>query len=244
MKFNEINIFIFIASIIIGVLISLNISFDGGTSTVVLSANQYQDAYNLRNKLQGDISNIKKQYNDNLVKLEKYKSDNPNSSKVLQDINNELSKNKSLLGTTEVVGKGLKITLNDASWEFDSSASNDIEKWSSLIHNTDIMLILNSLRNAGAQAISINDERVLSISEVYCFGQFIRVNGVNLPAPFYINVIGDPDVIKNYVLGQDSYLKMLRDLRRIEVNVETLNEIKIPSYNGEVKYNYMKELDK
>jgi uncharacterized protein YlxW (UPF0749 family) len=245
MKTSEMSIFVFIASIIIGVLISLNISFqENNSSNVLLSAQQYQEVYNTRNQLQLEISNIKEQYYANLAKLDKYKLDNPDSIKVKQNISDELAKNEALLGKSEVVGKGLKITLNDGSLEFESSIEDTLELSSRLIHNTDIMIILNVLRNAGAQAISINDQRILNNSEIYCFGQFIRINGVDLPAPFYIKVIGNQDAIKNYILEQDSYLKMLKELRKIQVIVETSDEIKIPSYIGEIKSKYMRERNK
>lgn len=245
MKISEMSIFVFIASIIIGLLISLNINFKGknGSSEMLLSAQQYQETYNTRNKLHTEISNLKEQYYSNLTKLDKYRFDNPDSIKVKQDISNELSKNNSLLGSKEVTGKGIKITLNDASLEFESSVDENYDLNSRLIHNFDIMMILNTLRNAGAQAISINDQRVLSVSEVYCSGPFMSVNGVKLPAPFYIKVIGNPDTIKNYILEQDSYLKMLKEFRKIKVQVDTADNIKIPSYIGELKYKYMKEIN-
>jgi uncharacterized protein YlxW (UPF0749 family) len=245
MKFSEMSIFVFIASIIIGILISLNISFKGqnGSAEVLLSATQYQETYNTRNKLHTEISNLKEQYYSNLSKLDKYKYDNPDSAKVKQEISNELSKNSAILGSKEVSGKGLTLTLNDASLEFESSVNENLDLNSRLIHNFDIMMILNTLRNAGAQAISINDQRVLSVSEVYCYGPFMSVNGVKLPAPFYIKIIGNPDTVKNYILEQDSYLRMLKEFRKIKVQVDVSDNIKIPAYIGELKYKYMKEIN-
>ena len=51
MKNREFTIFIFTASVIVGLLISMNISFDGIETTKVLNAKEYQEAYNKRNNL-------------------------------------------------------------------------------------------------------------------------------------------------------------------------------------------------
>jgi uncharacterized protein YlxW (UPF0749 family) len=241
MKFNEMTIFIFIASIIIGLLISLNINFNGVASTTMLNTQQYQEAYDIKNKLQRQLSNLKDQYYENTIKLDKYKYGRVDDTKVLQDISKEVNKNSALMGTKEVKGSGIIITLNDASLEF----NNTIEgfEWLSLIHNSDIMFVLYSLRNAGAEAISINDQRVMYNSEVYCYDQFIRVNGVKLPAPYYISVIGNPDVLESYMWSEEGYLGIL-EARGIQINVEISDEVKIPAYVGEVSYKYMREIEK
>jgi uncharacterized protein YlxW (UPF0749 family) len=244
MKISEMSIFVFIASIIIGVLISLNISLKGnnGSSEVLLSAQQYQESYNTKNKLHLEISNLKEKIDTNQAKLAEYKFDNPDSIKVKQDISNELDKNRAILGSKEVSGKGLLITLDDGV-DYESSVEKNRYISERLVHNNDIIKVFNVLRNAGAQAISINDQRVLSVSEVYCAGPFMRVNGVDLPAPFYIKAIGNPDALINYVTVQDSLLQTLEKYRGLNVDKETSNTIKIPAYIGEIKYKYMKQIN-
>lgn len=242
MKFNEMTIFIFIASIIIGVLISLNINFNGAASSKMLNAQQYQEAYDTKNKLQRDLSNLKDQYYENTIKLDKYKYGRVDDTKVLQDISKEVNKNSALMGTKEIAGSGIMLTLNDASGEFNNTIDN-YEWYDRLIHNFDIMYVLYSLRNAGAEAISINDQRVMYNSEVYCYDQFIRVNGVKLPAPYYISVIGNPDVLESYMWSEEGYLGIL-EARGIQINLETSDEVKIPAYVGEVSYKYMREIEK
>jgi uncharacterized protein YlxW (UPF0749 family) len=242
MKNNETTFFVFIASVIIGLLISLNISFnDNQRTSMILSAQQYQEAYNLRTKLYKDISNIREQYYQNTIKLDNYKYASPTSSKILQDMTAELERNSLFLGTSEVIGKGLKITVNDASWEFDNFIDDPVVRWGKIVHNTDIMLILNSLKNSGAEAISLNGQRIISTTEVYCSGPFLSVNGVKLSAPFYLNIIGNQDIIKNYLMGESGYLKMLKYTRGIQVDIYAEDEVKIPAYVGDVKYKYMIE---
>lgn len=240
MKLNETSIFVFIASIIIGLLISLNISFKESNARVILSAEQYQEALNSRSKLYKEIGRLKEEYYENEEKLFKYKNGSTSTSKILQEMTEEINRNNLVLGNIDVIGEGVKFTINDASMEFESSIEDQFTKWLRIVHNTDILVIINELRNGGAEAISINGQRVISFSEVYCSGPFLMVNGVQLSAPFYINVIGNKEVIKNYMMNETGYLKTLI-YRGIQVQVELADSVKIPAYVGDIYYKFMTE---
>lgn len=238
MKKNEANIFVFIASIIIGILISSNFSFNKGSTWVFLSAKQYKDAYDKRNQLLGDVSNLKDKYNEYISKINNYKYGEKTEDEVLSGFKKEIQENSVVLGYSDVHGQGIKITMNDSSNDFSEDV---IDEKLSIIHNTDMIQVINDLKNAGAEAISINGQRVTDRTEVYCNGAFLRVNGVKIAAPFYIVAIGDKDVLKNYMLSEENYLKGLM-LRGIEVDLEQENDIKINAYSGEIKDKFMKSV--
>ena len=73
MKNNEATVFVFIASIIMGVLISLNLNVKNQNKYVPLSSKEYQEALNKRNKLYKDISELKHDNTDLKQKINKYK---------------------------------------------------------------------------------------------------------------------------------------------------------------------------
>jgi len=236
MKNNEANTFVFIASIIIGILISMNVSFSRGNETVILSAKQYQDAYNYKNKLYNDIVGLLEQYDKYSSKLEKYKNNEQNQEQVTSGIEEELSENQIILGKTAVEGQGIKINLNDASTE---DVENAFDYQLRIIHNTDIIQVLNDLKNAGAEAISINGQRIVDSSEVYCSGPFLRVNGVKIAAEFSIYAIGNKEVLYNYMMSNENYLKTLM-IRKIRVRVEQSDKIQISAYTDAPKAGVMK----
>lgn len=242
MKNHEAEIFVFIASIIIGILISMNISFSRETDRVFLSTKQYQDAYNYKNKLYSDITGLMEQYDSNYAKLSKYKNNEQSQKQITETIEEELNQNNIVLGKTEVHGQGIVVTLNDASTEsIDNSL--EFERELRLVHNTDIIQVINDLRNAGAEAISINGQRIMDRTEVYCSGPFIRANGVKIAVPFVINAIGNKEVLYNYMLSNENYLKTLMT-RKINVNIEQVEDINIPAYAGENKIEFEKEISK
>ncbi|AYD40629.1 DUF881 domain-containing protein [Clostridium fermenticellae] len=239
MKNNEANILVFIASIIIGILISMNISFSRQTNRIVLNAKQYQDAYNYKNGLYSEITGLINQYNDYASKVKKYKNDSENREKITTSMKEELNENNIVLGRVPLQGQGVLITLDDGNTK---DASNQFEYQLRIIHNTDIIQVINDLKNAGAEAISLNGQRIIDRSEVYCSGPFLRINGIKIAAPFVIYAIGNKDVMYNYMISNENYLKSLT-VRNINVDVKQINNVKVPAYNGEEKIGFMKNED-
>lgn len=237
MKNNEASLFIFIACIIVGILISLNINFNRNYNRVFLSTKQYQDAYEEKNKLKVDISNLDQQSLELNSKLSKFKSGGKDQTTVIAALENELDQNKMQLGEEDVEGEGIVITLKDISNESYYN-TDDPDLLSKIIHNYDLNYIINDLRNAGAEAISINGQRVTDRTAVYCDGTLIAINGVKIATPFYINAIGNKDVLKNYMLADENYLKFMMS-RGISVYLGQSKDIKIQAASFNITKDFL-----
>ncbi|MBU5590790.1 DUF881 domain-containing protein [Clostridium sp. MSJ-4] len=239
MKLNEGKIFVFVAAIIIGVLISFNIHLNTATEREYISTKEYQEAYNRRNKLYREISDLKEDYYDNYKKLNSYKDESQNKNdKVIETIMDELESNKTILGYKQVQGEGIEVTITDGFNELNPDIEDPLLRYMRTFHNTDLIQLINELKSSGAEAISINGQRLMNNSEVYCSSAFISINGVKLPAPFYIDVIGSMDKFRTYFGSNDTYIKRLQG-RGINVSFEEKEEINIPGYIGELKVNYL-----
>ena len=162
MKNNEATIFVFIASIIIGLLIAMNIGFEGKSN--FLDVKQYNVAYNERSKLYSELNNLKQQYYNISTKFKKYDSGDEKKYKVLEEIQKEVNENNIILGKTDVQGQGVKITLEDGFSTIDEYLSS-----AQLIHDADIVQVINELRNAGAEAISVNGQRIIYDNYALCW---------------------------------------------------------------------------
>ncbi len=237
MRNNEANIFVFAACIIIGVLISMNISISNRSSYTYLSSEQYQDAYTYKTRLQNEISALRNQYNEYMEKLTKYQQDNADGQAVKKEINKELEENNVILGKVAVEGEGVVITLSDA----DSSLfTNTFEDQFKLVHNTDMIQVLNDLKNGGAEAISINGLRIVGSTEVYCSGPFLEVNGTKIAAPFTVKAIGNSQVMYDYMMSDENYLKSLM-LRKLNVNISKNSKVEIPAVGITESSQYLSE---
>lgn len=237
MRINEANIFLFIATIIIGILIAMNLNLSGKVK--FLGLEQYQKAYNERTKLQSQISDLEKQYDELTDKINSYERFSRNIDEIVDDMETELSYNELALGLTPVRGDGIRITLDDSP-EFKVGGKYTP---SMLIHNIDVVKVINDLRSAGAEAIMINNQRVIYDSYANCGGATIEIDDVKLISPFYITAIGNQEVLEKFIEVQENHVKML-NFRMCTVNVELVYDVEIPAYNGKLDINYMKEMHK
>lgn len=235
---NESTIFVFIAAIFLGLLITLNLSTKS-TNTTIQSAKEYQEAYNERTNLISDIDNLQDKYNEIYSKLYSYKYDNDSETKITQQLQEEINNNNMIIGKTALQGEGIKITITDVSVQnLDGVLSNE-EYMTRLIHDSDLVQLVNDLKNGGAEAISVNDQRIVSTSDLFCGGSYISINGVKVPGPYYINAIGNKDVLKSYMELDQNYVKFLR-LRHITVDVQQYDNIKVPAFDGDIKIKNLK----
>src|SRR5438270_462194 len=108
------------------------------------------------------------------------------------DAERRLRGSEEVSGLVAVVGPGLKVTLDDSSLKESPTGNlNDL-----VIHSQDVQAAVNALWRAGAEAISINGERLISTSAVLCVGNTLLLNGT---------VHSPPYVISAAVAGQDRF---------------------------------------
>ncbi|SHF05687.1 DUF881 domain-containing protein [Clostridium fallax] len=231
MKNNEATVFVFIASIIMGVLISLNLNVKNQNKYVPLSSKEYQEALNKRNKLYKDISELKHDNTDLKQKINKYKYDDEKSDKLINDIKLEVNNNDILAGLTAVKGEGIKMVIKDASNEFPEYVKDFA--FTRVLHDYDMMNVVNELKNVGAEAISINNQRVVENTSIFCSGPFLEINKVNTPAPFYIYAIGDPEIMEQNLMNSDSYIKKLLN-RGLQIKITKEKDLTISAYIGKL----------
>ncbi len=146
----------------------------------------------------------------------------------------DLKYRKMSSGYIEMEGPGITIKMYDnlSSDVIGSNVNDDV------IHDVDILNILNDLKIAGAEAISINNERVLSISEIKCGGPIIRINGTSVGTPFVIKAIGDPQTLMASVNAPGTYGDTLKNIYFIGFEPKIEDEIIIPAYKGRFNFKY------
>lgn len=129
---------------------------------------------------------------------------------------------KHSIGLTDVKGSGIIIELMDAPKEA------KVSPLLAIIHYSDVMKVVNELKKAGAQAICINDERVIWSSEQICAGPTIRINNNRYPIPYIIKSTGDPNQLYEGV-AKSGIVSALFEAK-IRVRIEKSKEVVIPAY--------------
>jgi len=132
---------------------------------------------------------------------------------------------KMLTGMVGVKGPGIVITLHDA-----PARQPDTPLDLLIIHDQDIKIILNDLKKAGAQAIAVNKERIVPMSEQVCAGPTIMINGNRHPVPYVIEAIGDPDELYESIVTSSRIANMTEFNIRVEITKS--KEIILPKFSG------------
>lgn len=195
------------------------------------------------NDLRDSVLKTKEKYDNTYAKVEKLEKELEElqaSATVNSDEANELQEKlkeyKKILGLTEVTGNGLEITLKDG----DENQSKSI--LSSIVHDGDILQVVNALRNAGADAISVNDQRIVNTSSISCIGNVVKINGEKVGAPFIIKAIGNPEWLYGGIEMNGGYVYNLRR-DGVDVEVKKVKDITIPKYDGVFNATYMKTVE-
>ena len=169
-------------------------------------------------------------------RLEEVRTQASTSSELDIEVKNQITKNNTLLGLTEVQGPGIIIKLDD-NREVNADEVLDINSY--LVHEQDLIHIVNELFNAGADAISINGKRIVQTTSILCDGNILRVNDEMVGVPIEIKAIGYTErLYYNVAVRQGGYLKLMaRD--GVVVGIEKSDDITIPKYEGVYKYEYI-----
>lgn len=164
--------------------------------------------------------------------LQSFKDEAAENSEYSKTIINQLEKAEILAGLVEVEGSGVTITVKD------STLKNTIGDASAyVIHDSDLLMIINELCDAGAEAISLNGERIVSTTEIRCAGSTVSVNNSRYAQPFVINAIGDPVNLENALLMRDGVYDTLTTWG-LEINIKKVSKVVVPAYIGSLNYKY------
>lgn len=197
------------------------------------------------NELRDEINQWKDQY-DNATdkinelnnKITEYQNASSQRSETVALLKQELDDVSILAGLTSVKGPGIIVTLDDtAAKEKIILDAGFYDPNVYVIHDSDILLVINELRAAGAEAISVNSQRVAANSEIRCVGPVISINDVRLTAPFTIAAIGDSDVLANSLKLRGGVIDSIEEAS-IDVTIEKKEEIIIPKLEKVIEYKY------
>ena len=191
-------------------------------------------------------STVSSNYEENNLRAEvlKYKEKYDNKYKELEKAEEELEKERQnstkdnsqleekMIGLTEVTGPGVIVTLSDSK----KDANSVLNPSTLLVHDVDILGVVNELKNAGAEAISINDQRIVPTTSISCGGNIIDINGEKVGTPFVIKAIGLPEQLAG-LSRPGGYLEILKGAS-VGVELKKSNNITISKYTGVINYQY------
>ncbi|MGM9561645.1 MAG: DUF881 domain-containing protein [Phascolarctobacterium sp.] len=138
-----------------------------------------------------------------------------------------------LAGTTDVEGAGIEIVLDDSNIPKKANENPNLY----IIHDEDLLRVLNELRAAGAEAISINDQRIVAMSEVRCAGPTVSVNNVRSAPPYVIKAIGAPKTLTSALRLRGGVVETF-EFWGIQVKIKSEDKVHIPALKAPRNFEY------
>lgn len=160
-------------------------------------------------------------------------------AETLRNVSEELAQSVQRLslvaGAVPVRGPGFVVTLDDAARP-DDGGSNfepraDVDSEASTVQSRDLQILTNSLWEAGAEAVSINGQRLTSTSSIRFAGQALLVDYRPLKRPYVVSAIGNPGTMPaRFANGNGgTYLSTLKNSFGIRVETSVRREVTIPA---------------
>jgi len=167
-------------------------------------------------------------HQDVLTKLQEYQEEYKSDEETEILLENELKTLQMLLGETSLKGQGITITINEENIEDEK------------INYEDLLYIVNGLKGAGAEAISINGNRIISRTDIVNTYNYVKVNGKRILAPYTIKAIGNQTYLESALLGVGGYVDELKKWG-FDIEIERSDDVLIEAYTNELTLKYIDE---
>ena len=145
-------------------------------------------------------------------------------------------------GFEEVRGPAITVVLSDAPEEEIDRAVEEGEVTADqlVVHQQDIQAVVNALWSGGAEAMTLQKQRVISTTGIKCVGNTVVLHGVPYAPPYEITAIGDLDALRtaldssDYIAGYKTYV----DAHNLGYEVSTDDDVTMPAYAGSSDLRY------
>ncbi|MBN1933742.1 MAG: DUF881 domain-containing protein [Anaerolineae bacterium] len=218
-----------IAALLLGILVSVQWPTIAAQSISPLDPVSYTI-----HELELEQDELKRTIIDLRAQLNQQQQEAAGQTSVLLEVRQELTLQKMRAGLTDLRGPGIRVVLADGA----RSAGGDADGY--IVHDYDIRDVVNVLWMAGAEAISVNGERIVNTTSIYCVGSTVMVNDTRLSPPYKIRAIGDSMRLQDHLRNPGYLVEIKERVKRfgIELDVIQVEMMTVPAYHGGLPQRY------
>lgn len=229
--------------LLMGVLISLSFK------TYLIMKNAPQDTKNqtlleVIDQLEEDNEALEKEVEKTRNQITSNSNNNDINPEKAAQMQRELDSLQLLAEQTAVSGPGIVISLEDNAAGAEAAKLADPQNYfpeNFIIHDTDLRYLLNDIAYL-AEAISINNQRIISTSDIRCVGTVIMVNSTRLAPPYEISLIGSPSMLEAALMDSQQY-NYLKN-KNMPIKVTKSEKLILPAYTGSALTTYLQPEEK
>jgi uncharacterized protein YlxW (UPF0749 family) len=153
-----------------------------------------------------------------------------------------IEKLKDPAGLVPRSGPGVTVTLSDAPKSVMNRTTRDLNYL--VVNQQDIRSVVNAMWKAGATAVTVQGQRVVSTTDIKCEGDALMLQGVPYPQPYRISAVGDQDLLLA-AIDNDPYLKVYQQQAAdptisVGWDLQLEPSITAPAYDGLLDLNHAK----
>lgn len=171
-----------------------------------------------------DYQEVQNELQDVKTKIDEYRKNEESEEETIKLLEKDLADTNMKLGLTDVQGEGITITMTNT----DEGA----------VSYSDLLGLINELTLAGAEAISINDQRIVAMSDIVSPDNFILVNLERVSSPFVVKAIGDTKHLESALSIKNGYID--RNEEKYNINLK-IGNVQIAKYDGNLTLDYVKK---
>lgn len=224
---------------ILGFTISIQFKTIKGNTGGFLSTQKAQQLALELKDLRTEKSHLMEELTEWEKRLKDYEMSEADESFIIKNLKKDLEKYQIVSGYKTIEGPGITVSIDDPIREHPGQGEGSL-----IMYNYDILLgVINKLNGAGAEAISINDQRYTSITEIYYTSNSLLINSVPTLPPFNIKAVGDPESLEAALNMRFGIAAEMRELYNLQVVIKKESNMVIPRYNKTTNLKYAKPLD-
>ncbi|MDF2630484.1 MAG: hypothetical protein K0R39_4315 [Symbiobacteriaceae bacterium] len=182
------------------------------------------------------LEQAEKARDDSMTELEQLRQEMTkviNQQAGFEDLGRQLEEAQRAAGLVALTGQGVVIEMRDATRPLaPGETANNL-----LIHDYDVLRVINELFASGAEAMSINEQRVIGRTEIICAGPVVIVNGIRTAPPIVIKAIGKAEDLEMAITMKGGLAETLRSFG-IHISVQRETNLTIPAFKGSLKMQY------
>ncbi len=231
------KVIIAVVCMALGVVLSIQFRIVQGNKGALLPNQKSTELSNELKRVQEEKEGLLRE----LAQLEQQLTDFQNSASkenvLIKNLNQELDKYRVIGGFKDVRGPGVIVTVDNPPKDANFNADVNI------VYEYELLLgLINELKAAGAEAVSVNDQRLISTSEIRSAGNAININAVPQQPPYIVKAIGNKDTLDGALNQVFGIVSILRDHRYL-VSVQKQDDISIVRYKDVVKLKYAQPVE-
>lgn len=220
-------------TLILGVMLAFQFRT---TSAEYITApqNREQELVLEKKQLVQDLLQLQEEIADLSGKLDEAEKEQGKANEALEK---ELARIKRMSGLVPLSGPGVEVLIKGSPVQAEKNNSSVLKS----ITDEHLLKVVNELNSAGAEAVAINGQRILAVSEIRLAGNHINVNATPVSPPYHIAAIGNGAELKSRLEIKGGIIEFLNE-PGVSVEIQVKGKVEIPAYIGAVDFEYVKNV--